>query len=821
MKKTLWLITKLITTVILLGAGLSIFWLFTLKIPDFKSIDTRLVAESTKIYDRTGKILLYSVQEGVRRKVVPFGDISKQVKNASVAIEDAEFYNHHGIKPESIIRAFFANLQSGSYRQGGSTITQQVVKNSLLTTDKTIARKLKEWILAVRLEQVMSKDEILGWYLNEIPYGGNIYGVEEASQSFFGTSATDLTLTQAAYLAAIPKAPTFYSPYGLNRSKLDERKNLVLERMRALGFISEAEYAAAKTEVVTFRLTNDNSLRAPHFVMWVRSYLEERYGADTIRNRGFKVITTLDWNLQQKAEAAIARYGASNEKNFNAKNTGLVAIDPNTGQILALVGSRDYFDTKNDGNFNVTLGQRQPGSSFKPFVYATAFNEGYTPETMLFDLPTQFDTNCAHDPTKCYLPVNYDGKYRGPISLRSALAQSINVPAVKLLYLAGIADSLRTAKSMGIESLGKANQYGLPLVLGGGAVSLLDLTSAYGVFATEGVRHPAEKILRVEDARGAVLESFEDRPQKILPENTARLISDILSDNTARAPMFGLNSPLHFPNAEVAVKTGTSDDHRDAWVVGYTPNLVAGAWVGNNDNSPMSKKVSGLIITPLWREFFASAMVNRPVEQFTPPEATSPTLPPVYRGYWEGGISYYLDKISGLRATENTPPELRVEKVVRQTHSILYWLNRQSDPQFQFWEPPIRQWARSQGLADETEAVIPQEVDNVHLPELAPRVAFSETIDGQSYSPDSKISITLRDLGSRFPLAQADYFLNGEFLGSVKQAPFAINFKLSDSETIQTANELKVVVYDSVRNQTALTANLLNESTSAPGGQNG
>jgi 1A family penicillin-binding protein len=808
MKKTLWLIAKLIGVVGLLSAGLLIFWLFTLKIPDLKAIDTRLVAESTKIYDRTGKILLYSVQGGVRRKVVPFGDISKQVKNASVAIEDAEFYNHRGIKPESILRAFFANLQSGSYGQGGSTITQQVVKNSLLTTDKTIARKLKEWIIAVRLEQAMSKDEILGWYLNEIPYGGNIYGVEEASQSFFGTSAKDLSLTQAAYLAAIPKAPTFYSPYGLNRAKLDERKNLVLERMRALGFISESEYTTAKAEIVTFRLTNDNSLRAPHFVMLVRSYLEERYGADTIRNRGFKVITTLDWNLQQKAETAVSHYGASNEKNFNAKNTGLVAIDPNTGQILAMVGSRDYFNTTRDGNFNVTLGQRQPGSSFKPFVYATAFNEGYTPETMLFDLPTQFDTNCAKDSTKCYTPVNYDGKYRGPISLRSALAQSINVPAVKLLYLAGITDSIRTAKSMGIESLGNAKEYGLPLVLGGGAVSLLDLTSAYGVFATEGVRHPTEKILRVEDTSGTVLESFTDHPQKILPENTARLISDILSDETARAPMFGSGSPLYFPNYEVAVKTGTSDDHRDAWVVGYTPNLVAGAWVGNNDNSPMSKKVSGLIITPLWHEFFASAVVNRPVEQFTPPEQTSPTLPPVYRGHWNGGVSYYLDKISGLRATDNTPPELRVEKVLQQTHSILYWLNRQSDSQFQFWEGPIRQWATGHGIIDETEAVIPQEFDNIHLPELAPLVAFSETTNGQSYRPDDKISVTLRDLGSRFPLAQADYFLNGGFLGSIKQAPFSISFKLSDSETIQATNELKAVIYDSVRNQTTLTANL-------------
>ena len=801
---------KLVVALALLGAGIVIFWLFTLKLPDFKALDARLVAESTKIYDRTGKVLLYSVQERVRRQVIPLGDISRDVKNASVAIEDDQFYNHYGIQPGAILRAVFTNLRSGSYRQGGSTITQQVVKNSLLTNDKTISRKLKEWVLAVKLEQTMSKDEILGWYLNEIPYGGNVYGIEEAAQAFFDTSAKDLTLAEAAYLAAIPKAPTFYSPYGLNRAKLEERKNLVLERMRALNFITESEYAQAKAEGVTFKLTADNSLRAPHFVMWVRSYLEEQYGVETIRNRGFRIITTLDWGLQQKAEAAIAHYAESNEKNFNAKNAGLVAIDPTTGQVLAMVGSRDYFDQKNDGNFNVTLAHRQPGSSFKPFVYATAFAKGYTPETMLFDLPTQFDTNCANDPTKCYMPVNYDGKYRGPISLRSALAQSINLPAVKVLYLAGIADSIKTAKSMGIESLEDPNRYGLTLVLGGGEVSPLDLTGAYGTFATEGIRHATQKILRIEDANGAVLESFADRPQKVLDKNVARTISNILSDDAARSPTFGRGSPLHFPNYDVAVKTGTTNNYRDAWIIGYTPNLVAGAWVGNNDNTPMEKKVAGLIIAPLWHEFMAAAIANRPVERFPPPAPSPSNSLPVFRGRWDGGVSYYLDKISGFRATDNTPPDLRVEKVIRQVHSILYWLNRQADPQFALWDKPVREWAITQGYFDETEAVIPTLTDNVHLPELAPRVVLSGVTDGQSYQPNDKITVSLSDSGSRFPLVQADYFLNNEFLGSVKQAPFAVSFKLGDSETAVIDNELRVTVYDSVRNQTSLTARLVN-----------
>ncbi len=801
---------ELILSLFLFGAGVLMFWLFTLKIPDFKTLDTRLVTESTKIYDRTGKVLLYNIQENVRRKVIPFGDISKDVKNASVAIEDDEFYEHRGVKPGAVLRAFFVNLQTGSYSQGGSTITQQVVKNSLLTNDKTIARKLKEWVLAIKLEQVMSKDEILGWYLNEIPYGGSVYGVEEASQVFFGISAKDLSLAQAAYLAAIPKAPTFYSPRGPNRDKLEVRKDLVLERMRALNFITEVDYVKAKAEKVVFnQATVDGGIKAPHFVMWVKSYLEERYGAETLRNRGFKVITTLDWNLQQKAEAVVTKYGATNEKNFNAKNAGLVAIDPKTGQILAMVGSRDYFNKENDGNFNVTLAHRQPGSSFKPFIYATAFNEGYTPETMIYDVPTQFDTNCATNPAKCYTPENYDGRYRGPISLRNALAQSINVPAVKMLYLAGITDSIRTAKSMGINSLGKANDYGLTLVLGGGEVSPLDMTSAYGVFATEGVRHPAEKILRVEDASGAVLESFTDKSQRVLPENTARLISSILSDNVARTPTYGANSSLNFPNYDVAVKTGTTNDYKDAWVVGYTPNFVAGAWAGNNDNTPMAKKVAGSIIVPLWHEFFASAIINREVEHFTPPEPTKADLLPVFRGHADGGITYYLDKISGLQATDYTPPDLRVEKVVRQIHSILYWLNRPNDPQFQFWEESVLAWARNNGITDETEAIIPSGSDNIHLPEFAPKISFVENFEGKKYGSNEQIAASLRDQGSRFPLTQADYFLNGEFLGSIKQAPFLITFKLTDFETTKPINELKVVVYDSVRNQTSLTANLL------------
>ena len=429
---------------------------------------------------------------------MPFDQISQDIKDATVAIEDTGFYTHGGIQIKAIIRAVWANLTGSSFNQGGSTITQQVIKNSLLTSEKAISRKMKEWVLAVRLEKVMSKDEILSIYLNENPYGGSIYGVEEATQTFFGKKASEVTLAEAAYLGALPNAPTFYSPYGNNKNKLDERKNLVLQKMLENKFITETEYEKAKKEVVVFHQKISNSIKAPHFVDYVRQYLESRYGEKVVREDGLRIITTLDYKLQAKAEEVVKKYALENKISYNAENAALVAIDPQTGEILTMVGSRDYFDKEIDGNFNVTLAHRQPGSTFKPFVYATAFNKGYTPETILFDLPTEFQSTCDPqgkpigntNPKDCYMPENYDSKYLGPMTLRDALAQSRNIPAIKTLYLAGIKDSLDTARNMGITSLSNSDQYGLTLVLGGGEVSPLELTSAYGVFANEGVRNP-------------------------------------------------------------------------------------------------------------------------------------------------------------------------------------------------------------------------------------------------------------------------------------------------------------------------------------------
>lgn len=813
-----------------LSAGIIIIWISTFKIPDFSAFDARKVSQSTKIYDRTGTVLLYDIHQNIKRKVVPNEEISRYIKNAAVAIEDSDFYNHYGIKPLAFLRAVLVNLSTGELKQGGSTITQQVIKNTLLTGDKTATRKIKEWILALKLERIMTKEQILALYLNESPYGGTIYGVEEASQKFFNKKASDVTLAEAAYLAALPQAPTYYSPYGANKDKLDERKNLVLTRMAELGSITKEEAEAAKKEKVVFiEKEETGGIKAPHFVEYVRSYLENKYGKEEVETGGLKVTTTIDYELQKQAEEVLVKYGKENEEKFNAKNAGMIGLDPKTGQILVMVGSRDYFDVKNEGNFNVALAHRQPGSSFKPFVYATAFKKGYTPDTVLFDLQTEFQTTCTPEgvpisgntkPEDCYMPENYDGLYRGPITLRNALAQSINVPAIKVLYLAGINDSIETARDMGITGLTDANQYGLTLVLGGGEVTLLDLTSAYSVFANDGIKNPHTPILKIEDSSGKVLEEFSSGGNMVLEPNVAREITSILSDNEAKLPAYGENSPLMFYNRDVASKTGTTNDTRDAWVVGYTPNFALGVWVGNNDNSEMVKKVAGMITAPMWRAFFDKVLPGLPEEKFKKPDPIDETtLKPVIKGNWRGGTEYTIDKASGKIATMYTPEELKETKVVTEVHTILYWLNKkdplgprpltpQNDSQFLNWETPVRKWALSQGILDEYVSIIPTGTDNLHGPEFAPQIMITSPIEGTEYGLNDNLNIGFRVVQSKFPVIQADFFINNYFMGSSKTAPFNFSFKPSEISGIKNINSIKIVVYDNVRNSSETTTSL-------------
>ncbi len=806
------------------GGGILFLFAATLTTPDLGSFDSRKVAQSTKIYDRTGKILLYDLHEDMQRTEVPFEDISPYLKQATLSIEDEGFYSHGGIQPTAIVRAVFQDILialhlSDGYTQGGSTITQQVIKNSVLVRDRTISRKLKEWVLAIKLEQKYSKDQILGFYLNESPYGGSLYGVEEASQSFFGTSSKNVDLAQAAYIAALPQAPTYYSPYGNHRDALNARKNVVLSQMMKQGYITKDQYEAAKTEKVDFLPQRSQGILAPHFVFFVREYLEKKYGLDAIENQGMKVITTLDYDLQAKGEKVVKEYGISNQKNFNASNAALVAIDPKTGQILTMVGSRDYFDQSIDGNYNVAVqGNRQPGSSFKPFIYATAFTKGYTPETILFDTKTQFSTTCSPDnmtsDNGCYSPNNYDGLFRGPMQLRDALAQSINVPAVKLFYLAGLKNSLKLAENMGITTLGPSSQYGLTLVLGGGEVSLLDMTSAYGVFANEGIRNPYTPILEIDDGDGTVLEKYEASPRQVLDRNVALTISDILSDNNARTPAYGANSPLYFPGLSVAAKTGTTNESRDAWIMGYTPQIAVGAWAGNNDNSPMEKKVAGLIVAPLWSAFMKEAVQdNYATESFEKPlpNANYQNLKPVFRGFWQGGQSIVIDKTTGKLATDMTPQELRQEQIIPNVHDILYWVDKDnpmgpppanpaSDPQYVRWEYGVQAWKAANGVSD-APINVPQSYDDVHTSGNAPTITLQSPAPNQTFGMNDTIIMHANGSGA-FPISKMNFYANGAFIGSATKAPYVFSFTPTDFNLSGTVT-LTATGYDSALNKSS------------------
>ncbi len=710
MKKRFWLkrgSREILIDVLIFGfAGLILLmaavliWLSTLEIPDLSSFEERRVLQSTKIYDRTGEIMLYDLHQDVRRTVVPFDQISPFIKNATVAIEDDQFYSHFGLDIKAIIRAAVSNVQEGGLGQGGSTITQQVIKNSVLQREKTFTRKAKEAILALKLEQLKTKDEILEIYLNESPYGGTIYGIEEASRAFFKTSAKDLTIGEAAYLAAIPQAPTYLSPHGNNRDALDARQKTVLEKMRSNGFITVEEFEAAKAEKVEFESQIVSGIKAPHFVMYVREQLAEKYGEEALAERGFKVVTTLNYELQEAAEKIVAEKVAINTESYNASNAGLVATDPKTGDLLVMVGSKDYFSEDVEGNYNIALAERQPGSSIKPFVYAAAFKRGYLPTTILYDVRTQFSTSCepsdlTNEPP-CYAPNNYNDKFVGPISMRNALAQSLNIPAVKTLYLVGVKNALKLAADMGLTTLNNPDRYGLTLVLGGGEVKLLDMTHAYGVFANKGVKAEPRTILRIEDNQGNIVEETQVKEERILDENVTNMISDILSDNVARAPLWGSNSKIYFPDRDVAAKSGSTNDFRDAWIMGYAPNIAVGAWCGNNDNGTM-RGLSGLITTPMWREFMDLALSKLPEESFTQPYIAT-DVKPVLAGY-------YPNPTATPNASSTAPVTPFIDSY-NSIHSILHYVDRNdpqgpapsnpgSDGQYAYWEYGIQAWKQS------------------------------------------------------------------------------------------------------------------------------
>lgn len=584
----------------------------------------RTTGLSTVILDRNGESL-YDIFEDANRIPVSFVELPQYCKDATIAVEDKDFYKHPGLSSAGIIRALISTVVFRNL-QGGSTLTQQLVKTVLLTNERTLPRKIKEAILAIQIERKYTKDQILQMYLNEAPYGGTTAGMESASQLYFGSSVKDLNLVQCAILAGLPQDPNDYSPFLGQPKAYVARTQHVLARMREDGYINAFEESAARKMLDTIQFVKDTgSLRAPHFVAYIKDQLVAKFGAAAVEGGGLKVTTTLDWKLQQKAQT-IVREEVDKAKNLKVSNGAAVAIDPKNGEILAMVGSKDYTATDASGfKFNVvTQGLRQPGSSIKPFTYATAFKKGYTASTLLMDVDTKYPSGDPKKPE--YNPKNYDGKFRGPMQLRMALGNSINTIAVKVSALVGVKDALETAFDMGISSLEPSSdnlrRLGLSMTLGGGEVTLLDITSAYGVFATAGMRSNPVSILKVEDSKGKVLFQLNPpSPRRVLAADVAYMISDILSDNDARKIEFGDHSYLFVPGYSVAAKTGTTDDKRDNWAIGYTPSVVVGTWVGNNDNSPMSPTLaSGLTgAAPIWNRIMREALSGKKNEPFVRP----------------------------------------------------------------------------------------------------------------------------------------------------------------------------------------------------------
>ena len=669
-------------------AGLFIFFRATRNLPSFQEIPKITLAQSTKIYDRDGSHLLYEIHGEEKRTVVSQEEIPKFLEEATIAIEDKDFYKHPAFSWDSILRAIFTDLIHRRIVQGGSTITQQLAKNAFLFPEKTLTRKIREIILAVDLERKYTKDKILWLYLNQVPYGSNLYGVGEAAKTYFGKEVKNLTLAEAALLAALPQAPSYYSPYGNHFLELLKRKNLVLRKMYEQGYITKGQLEKAEKEKINI-LPKKEFILAPHFVMYVKEILARRYGEDFLEKGGLKVYTTLDWQAQKLAEETIKWGVERNRKLANANNAGMVVQDARTGQVLAMVGSYDYFDIKNQGNFNICLARRQPGSAFKPFVYLEAFLKGYTSQTVVFDLPTNFDT--TGKPENRYKPRNFDHRFRGPVSFREALAQSINVPSVKVLYLVGLKDSLNLAKKLGITTLAEPQRYGLSLVLGGGEVKLVDMVEAYSVFAQNGEKHPQKFILKVEDDKGRILENYQPQSEKVVDSKKVEILNDVLSDNKARAPLFGgENNLVKLEGREIAAKTGTTNNSRDAWIFAYTPSYVVGIWAGNNDNSPMLKQGSSILLAvPMWHYFATRFFSDKPAEEFQ-----KPSIEKVEKPMLDG---------------EYVIPYLENSRLKPQIHSILWYVDRShplsdppefpgKNPQFKNWEDPILSWLEKSGV---------------------------------------------------------------------------------------------------------------------------
>lgn len=779
-----------------IGGTAVVLWV-SRDLPDPNKLADRQVEQSTKIFDRTGEHLLYEIYQNQKRTVVNLDQIAPSAVQATIAIEDKTFYEHSGVKITSIIRAAFNNL-IGSHSGGGgaSTLTQQLIKNTIIGNERSIFRKIKEAILALQLEKKYSKDEIIKMYLNDIPYGSTNYGIEAAAQSYFHKSAKDLTLPESATLAALIQAPSRY----LNDvNALRDRRDLVLRLMSEQNYITDAQKQEAQNQALRI-YRNNGIFDAPHFVLYVKKLLADQFGENVVDTGGLKVITTLDYDKQVMAEKIVKENGDKFAKTAKANNAALIAIDPKTSQVLTMVGSRDFNNEDIDGQFNVAvLGRRQPGSSFKPFVYTAAFEKGYTPDTVLYDVSTNFDSRDG----KVYTPKDYDGKERGLVTMRKALQGSLNIPAVKTMYLVGEQQTADFAKRFGYTTF--TGDYGLSLVLGGAEVSPLEHTDAYAALADGGTYHSTASILSVSDDKGNSLYEWTPDPgtEAVKPE-LAALISNVLSDNESRAYMFGLNSTLVLPDRPVAAKTGTTSDNKDAWTMGYVPSLAVGVWVGNTIPSPMLGGGS-LLAGTIWNRFMKAALASTTPEDFPVPPPNDATKP-VLRGS-NGGLILPIDTATGKIAVSTTPENLIVEKSFLPPHDILFYVNKDDprgpdpvdptvDPQYAAWEMGVQNWAIHMNASSTpvTFSEPPTEYDNftVQSADLIPSLTVLSPHLAESIS-SRELPVSVKASAPR-GVTSVSYFIDGINLATITTFPFDTTLLLEKQQP--GPHTLKVIAAD-------------------------
>jgi membrane peptidoglycan carboxypeptidase len=817
---------------VLLVSAAGVFAYYVRDLPNPHQIQQRPLSQSTQILASDGTPL-YSIHGDENRTVVQSAQISPYVKEATVSVEDASFYSDYGFSVKGLARAILGHipvvkqlLPADELSGGGSTITQQYIKNEQdWTYDDTISRKLKELILSIEVERMYSKDDILTGYLNIIPYGSSAYGIQAAAQTYFNENASQLTLSQAATLAAIPNSPTFYSPYGNNLSDLFERKDYILDRMVDTGYITKAQATAAKAAAPTLanpNFTQQAGLIAPHFVFYVRQQLINFIGGDPetaeqeLDSGGYTVTTSLDLPTQNIAQQVMDQMGPETIKKYHASNACLVSVNPTNGEVLAMVGSVSYSDSVS-GETNFCTAGLQPGSSFKPFVYSTDWAPGnkLSPSSITYDLVTNFGTT-----TEPYQPTDYNGscEYCGPVTDRDALDGSLNIPAVKNLYLAGISNSIQTAQKMGISTLtSPPSSYGLSLVLGSGSVEPVEMADAYATFANGGEHYALRPILTIKKDGVTVKDYTKDQPTQALTPEVAYEINNVLSDNSARTKVFGANSPLTLgPSRPVAAKSGTTENFKDGWVIGYTPSISTAVWVGNNlPNQTMTVGADGSFSAgPIWNKFMSEYLTGKPVQQFSEPsdiktvsvdklsgklptdQTPSSDLVSDIFAPWQVPttnddvhVKVNIDKVTGLLATSLTPADDVEQEYFFNVHS--------EEPSLPNWEGPVQTWAKANGGGTSP----PTDSDNLHTAANQPTIKLTSPSSGANVSGAFTISATP---GGSYPITQVEFFLNNVSIGVATQSPYQITYQASalnpGSNVIQAVatNSLELTQTDQV-----------------------